>query len=361
MPQETVGYVKLEWTCKRCGSRNPGTTKICATCGSVMGDADKFELPAQQELIKDEQEVALAQAGPDMTCQYCGARNRADAKNCSQCGADLAEATVRQAGEALGAFDSAPKPDVKCPYCGEPNPAGALKCKNCAGSLTQRPADKSATQPAARPIPARQPNVGLIGAIGVLAVALCAIVFILSSRTTDITAAVQSVQWQRSIAILGPVPVTRETWQDQIPADAHLGNCVERVRRTQDEPAPNADKICGTPYTIDTGSGFGKVVQDCQYQVKDQWCEYTMTELGVVDTVVVRGSYATPRWPTANLHLGQREGDRTEQYVIGFSSDDKQYEYTTNDPDEFARFTLGSRWILKVNALGGVRDVQPAK
>ena len=44
MPQETVGYVKLEWTCKRCGSKNPGTTRICAACGNVMSEADKFDL-----------------------------------------------------------------------------------------------------------------------------------------------------------------------------------------------------------------------------------------------------------------------------------------------------------------------------
>jgi hypothetical protein len=32
MPQETVGFVNLEWICKRCGSKNPGTTKICVGC-----------------------------------------------------------------------------------------------------------------------------------------------------------------------------------------------------------------------------------------------------------------------------------------------------------------------------------------
>lgn len=54
MPQETVGYVNQEWMCKHCGSKNPGTTKICASCGNVMSATDKFELPAQQELSKDE-------------------------------------------------------------------------------------------------------------------------------------------------------------------------------------------------------------------------------------------------------------------------------------------------------------------
>ena len=118
MPQETVGFVNLEWTCKRCGSKNPGTTKICSSCGNVMSETDKFELPAQQELIKDEAVIAKAERGPDVTCKYCGARNAADAKNCSQCSADLTEGTARKAGEVLGAFSAEKKPDVKCPYCG---------------------------------------------------------------------------------------------------------------------------------------------------------------------------------------------------------------------------------------------------
>ena len=80
MPQETVGFVNLEWTCKRCGSKNPGTTKICSSCGNVMSETDKFELPVQQELIKDEATIAKAERGPDVTCKYCGARNAADAR-----------------------------------------------------------------------------------------------------------------------------------------------------------------------------------------------------------------------------------------------------------------------------------------
>jgi len=47
MSQETVGYVQLEWTCKRCGSKNPGTQKTCANCGNPMSEQDQFELPSQ--------------------------------------------------------------------------------------------------------------------------------------------------------------------------------------------------------------------------------------------------------------------------------------------------------------------------
>jgi hypothetical protein len=133
------------------------------------------------------------------------------------------------------------------------------------------------------------------------------------------------------------------------------------VRRTQDNPAPNSEKICGTPYTVDQGNGTAKVVQDCQYQVKDQWCEYTQNEWTVVDAVVAQGSDLNPRDPQLDLQSGQRAGNHAETYEVTFSSEGKQLKYSARDAAEFAQFTIGSRWTLKVNALGGVVSVEPPR
>jgi len=359
MPQETVGFVNLEWTCKRCGSKNPGTTKICSSCGNVMSETDKFELPAQQELIKDEAVIAKAERGPDMSCKYCGARNAADATNCSQCSADLTQATARQSGEVLGAFSDEKKPDVKCPYCGELNPATALKCSKCAGTLrvATRPVDQAKTAP---PAPARANRVPMFIGIGVaiVAVIVCGLLFF---RTTDTSAAVRGVQWQRAIEIMEERPAQHATWRDQIPSGATAGACELKVRSTQDQPAPNSEKICGTPYTIDTGTGAGKVVQDCQYQVKDEWCGYGLVEWTVVDSVVAKGADANPDWPVVNLRVDQREGNRQEAYVVLFSSDGKEYQMSVDDASELVKYVVGSRWKLKVNALGGVVAAEAAK
>jgi DNA-directed RNA polymerase subunit RPC12/RpoP len=360
MPQETVGFVNLEWTCKRCGSKNPGTTKICAGCGNVMSETDKFELPAQQELIKDEAVIAKAERGPDVTCKYCGARNAADVKTCSQCSADLTEATTRKAGEVLGAFSAEKKPDVKCPYCGAMNPATALKCSNCAGTLrvAQRPVDQPQAPPAAAPAAASR--LPLLIGIGVLIVAaiVCGLLFF---RTSDTAAAVRGVQWQRAIEIMEQRPVEHETWRDQIPSGAAMGLCELRVRGTQDQPAPNAEKICGTPYTVDTGTGVGKVVQDCQYEVKDNWCAYTQPEWTVIDSIVAKGADANPQWPAVNLSVDQRERDRAESYVVLFSSDGTEYQMAVSNASELLKYAVGSRWKLKVNALGGVVSAEPAQ
>jgi ribosomal protein L40E len=357
MPQETVGYVNLEWTCKRCGSKNPGTTKICSSCGNVMSETDKFELPAQQELIKDEAVIAKAERGPDVTCKYCGARNTADAKNCSQCSADLTDATARKAGEVLGAFSDEKKPDVKCPYCGEMNSVTALKCSKCAGSLAARPVDQAKAPPAA---PVKVNRLPLFIGIGVLVVAVI-ICGLLLFRTSDTSAAVQGVQWQRTIEIIEQRPVEHETWRDQVPSGAELGSCELKVRGTQDEPAPNSEKICGTPYTVDTGSGVGKVVQDCQYEVKDDWCAYTQLEWTVVNSSAAQGTDTNPQWPTMNLTADQREGGRAERYVVIFSSDNGQYQMAVANARELEQYPVGSRWKLKVNALGGVVSAEPAQ
>jgi hypothetical protein len=232
-----------------------------------------------------------------------------------------------------------------------------LKCSNCAGSLAQRPVDQAKASLTA---PAKANRVPLFIGIGVLIVAviICGLLFF---RTSDTSAAVRGVQWQRAIEIMEEQPVQHEMWRDQIPSGATVGSCELKVRGMQDQPAPNAEKICGTPYTVDTGSGVGKVVQDCQYAVKDDWCAYTQQEWTVVDSVVAKGVDANPQWPAVNLRADQREGDRQENYVVFFSSDGKEYQMTVAGADDLAKYAAGSRWKLKVNALGGVVAAEPAQ
>src|SRR5512136_2916222 len=115
MTREVLGYVELEWTCKRCGTRNPGSQKTCSSCGGAMDEKDQFELPAQQQLITDQGEIEKAQHGPDVHCPFCGTRNAAGSTTCSQCGADLKEAAARQTGRVLGALQTGPVAEIPCP------------------------------------------------------------------------------------------------------------------------------------------------------------------------------------------------------------------------------------------------------
>jgi len=359
MSKETLGYVRLEWTCPNCGAKNPGPQKLCAGCGAPQPEDVQFEQAAHEELITDEAEIARAKAGPDVHCAYCGARNPAGAEICTQCGAELTEAVARASGRVLGAHRTGPVKQVPCPSCGAQQPATALKCSQCGASMAQpKPAPRK-TAPAKR---SRARWVGgVISAVMLLACLGAILFFILSTRTQDVVGSVQAVSWTRSIAIEELGPVTAQGWRDEIPAGAVLGTCTQKVHHTQSDPAPNAEEVCGTPYTVDTGSGYGEVVQDCEYRVYAEWCQYTTEEWQVVDQATLRGDDLNPRWPNLQLNANQRQGEREERYKIIFNADGKQYTYITHDAAEFARCQIGSQWVLKVNTFNAVTSIEPAE
>ncbi|MCB9076689.1 MAG: zinc ribbon domain-containing protein [Anaerolineaceae bacterium] len=369
MTKRTLGYVELEWICPNCNTRNPGSRRTCMNCGLPQPDNVEFQQPAQEKLLEDEAKIAQAKSGPDIHCYYCGARNPATATRCSQCGADLSEGARRKAGEILGAHQNKPVKPVICPACGTPNAPDAANCSQCGASLTTaqpEPIPLNKPSQSAAPALSRSQSSSSMGRIGlvVLAVAVVACIiafFVLSSRTEDITGTVEDVAWTRTVVIEGLVPVERETWRDNIPVEGVVLGCTQEIRGTQSEPAPNSREVCGTPYTVDTGSGFGQVVQDCQYQVYDDYCRYSINEWRAIDEAVLRGNNFSPQWPALSLRPDQRQGHRDETYRIVFSTSEGTYEYVVRDPAAFQRFQNGSQWILEVNTFNAVTDVKPAE
>ncbi len=359
MAQKTVGYVHLEWTCPNCSTRNPGPQKTCSGCGAPQPEDVQFEQAAEEKLIQDEAALARAKLGPDIHCYFCGTRNAADAKTCSQCGADLTQGKARGAGQVLGTHRSGPAEKITCPACGTPNEAGAPRCVQCGAGLAQP--KPTAPPPAAK---AAGANTRLLTIIAVAVLLLCcagAITFmVLGGRTQDTSGRVDAVAWTRTIAIEGLAPVEHEDWRDEVPVGSVVGTCSQKIHHTQDDPAPNAREICGTPFTVDKGSGFGEVVQECQYEVYADWCKYTVEEWSKVDEARSTGRDLRPQWPVVRLRSGQREGQREESYEVIFKSDGETYSYQPSDPAEFARFEPGSRWVLKVNTFGSVVSAEPA-
>jgi len=334
MTQETLGYVRLEWTCRRCGGKNPGPEKLCIHCGASLDEQDQFELPETQEFITDAEELKKAAAGPDIHCPYCETRNPAGSTVCKQCGGSLAEGEVRARGHIVGAPPT-----------------------------TRPPAEPRA---APRPVAPKAKRPWTIWAVGlaILLLVCCPGIYFarLAMTTEDVTGVVRDVAWERTISIEALQPVSREDWRDEIPSDARLGNCRNKLHHTQsEEPSPGVEveKVCGTPYTIDQGSGYGKVVQDCEYKVYADWCEYTREEWQEVDDASASGHDPNPYWPQVNLASGQREGKQSEEYSVDFDTEGKSYTYRPRDAEEFSRYVIGSKWVLSVNALGGVTSVEP--
>jgi ribosomal protein L40E len=363
MAKETLGYVKLEWVCPKCGSRNPGPEKTCLSCGAPQPENVAFVQADQQKLITEAEEVAKAKAGADIHCGFCGARNPAGTEICTQCGADLVHGTRREAGRVIGAFSTGPVKQTACPNCGQPNPETALKCANCGASLERTPAAEAASMP--RPAAARSSRgvlgIGALLVVGILCLGAFIAFAVLSMRTEGRTGVVEGVSWTTQVTIEGLQPVDYDGWRDEIPADAQIEACSEKVFTVQDEPAPNSNKVCGTPYTVDKGSGYAEVVQDCQYEVLKDYCNYSVMEYRQVDLISQQGNDYSPAWPDPEIASDQRIGAKEQLFQIVFETSEGQYTYKTNDLSQYQQFQIGSEWILNINSFGNLVSVEPAK
>jgi RNA polymerase subunit RPABC4/transcription elongation factor Spt4 len=355
MTQKELGYVELEWTCKHCNTINPGMNRVCSNCGAPMAQEDEYELPDQQVLITDQKKLEEAKKGPAIECPYCHVLNPDGTVNCVQCGGDIQAGLKRQAGEVLGAHQTAAVPDRPCPSCGQLVSANAQRCPNCGGSLVE------AAQPSAIPAQPKKTPLWLV-AVGVVLVLACigsVIAFaVLSNRTSDIAATVADRNWQLSIDILAQRPVQRSDWHENVPSSAKDTTCQDKYKETSNFPVPKATEECGTPYVVDQGSGAGKVVQDCVYRVYDSYCNYTVLDWVVVDTAQAQGRANDPAWPAFNLQAGQQEGERHETYQVIFDADGQSYTYTPVDVSEFSQFYLGSEWLLSINTFGAIKDIR---
>lgn len=355
MARKSLGYVHLEWECPNCGNRNKGTDEVCTSCGAPQPENVQFEQTAQEEFIKDEAVIAEAGKGADIHCPFCGTRNPADATTCSQCLGDLTEGARRQSGQKLGDHRDEAAPPVACASCGTMNPASSTRCQNC-NAVLPKPGQATAPPPA-KPAAKGVPKWAM-AAIVVFVLLCCGVMSLMLLRTDDVTGEVTSASWEYSIGVEELIPVERSDWEDEVPGEADVLFCEQEVRTVQDSPAPNSEEVCGEPYTIDTGSGVGEVVQDCEYHVYDDMCTYTVLEWAEVDRVVTQGEGFSPAWPALSLQSGQREGEREENYTVVFRADGRNYSYSPDEQADFIIYQPGSEWILKVNQFDAVVGVE---
>ncbi len=359
MTRKSLGYVELEWTCPSCNTRNPGSARKCLQCGTAQGEEVKFEQAPEEQILTDEAKIAAAKAGPDVYCAYCGTRNSATAERCKQCAAPLSEGKARAAGEVLGGLRAEPAAPVKCPACGADSPAMALKCVNCGAAL-----GKAATPP---PPAAKPTGCGVLPLI-LLGLALLAVIFFFVSQGgrdegggqtgAPLAGQVVDYSWRRVITVEALAPITREGWRAELPAGVEVLRCQEQVYQVVDEPAPGAREVCGTPYVIDRGSGYGEVVQDCRYEILADYCQYRTLAWSTGPPLVLEGRDATPRWPdTTQLAQNQRAGRQSEEYTIVFRANDRTYTYKTGDEARYLALIGGDTWNLSINRFGQVTSI----
>lgn len=91
--------IELKWKCRECGQWILGRHKTCPNDGSPREKAEATSLDGLDEddydsrgynkaaTVTDAKLLDLATAGADWFCSHCGAGNRGDSDDCTQCGA----------------------------------------------------------------------------------------------------------------------------------------------------------------------------------------------------------------------------------------------------------------------------------
>ena len=350
--KRTLGYIQNEWTCPNCQTRNKGSVKTCENCGAPQPENVQFELPSEQKFVTDEASINAAKAGSDIHCPFCGTRNPATAKTCSQCGGDLLEGKARESGRLMQAPAAQPKL-VKCDNCGTDNPSSNAVCSNCGSPLPKIGVPVQALQGApgigaGKLAAPKKTNWLLIGGI-LAAVAICCValaaLFWLPSKSVQAT--VVDVHWQTFVPLQEIRPVDYNNEAGSPPSDAYNVACHNESR-----------DVCEQK-TIDKGNGYSEVVEECHTETQ-QYCSYTVDEWTTIQTYSLDGNDLQPVYEDPSISSGQRLGQESEDLTVTFSTANGEQEtYSPGTVSEFQQFSVGSTWTLKMNALGSVVDVEP--
>lgn len=352
--RRTVGYIQNEWVCPNCNTRNKGGVKTCENCGAPQPENVQFELPSEQKLVTDEEQIKAAQAGADIHCPFCGTRNPASATTCSQCGGDLTEGKARESGRVMQAPPPAPK-IIKCDNCGVENPSSISVCSNC-GSPLPRLAE-SGVQPNIPPVRSGMPTVaplaakkkpnwlvigGIIAALAVCCIAAAAL--FLPSKSVQAT--VVDVHWQTSVPVQEIQAVSHSDEPGSPPSDAYNVSCYD-----------DSHDVCEQK-TIDKGNGYSEVVQECHTETQ-QYCSYTVDEWTTIQTYPLEGNDLQPIYDSPSISSDQRIGNPSENLTVVFSTPNGEETYSPNSVSEFQQYAIGSTWTLRMNAVGSVVSVEP--
>jgi len=355
--RRTLGYVENEWTCPNCSTRNKGSIKTCTNCGAPQPENVQFELGAEQKLVADAEKVKAAQAGADIHCGFCGARNPATAETCSQCGGDLKEGKAREAGRIMQAPPAQPK-TVICKNCGTENPGSNPTCSNCGSPIARvAPAQAVVTPPLttggftpAAPLTGKKTNnkrnLLILGSIlACLAVVCAGVITFFFIPTSSVQGTVTDIHWQTNVPVQEVRAVDHTNEKGSAPSGAYDISCHDESK-----------DVCEQK-TIDKGNGYSEVVEDCHTETT-QYCSYTVDEWQTIQTYSLEGNDLQPIYDDPSVASGQRIGDKTEDLTVTFSTDKGDKTYSPGTVSEFQQFDIGSTWTLKMNLVGGIMSVK---
>ncbi len=86
--------IEMLWTCTSCGNKNLGRYDTCQACKNPKDGSEEWEMPsdtAAAPTVTDPKLLAMATAGANWRCGYCGSDQRNTDGTCKSCGGKKAE------------------------------------------------------------------------------------------------------------------------------------------------------------------------------------------------------------------------------------------------------------------------------
>lgn len=166
----------------------------------------------------------------------------------------------------------------------------------------------------------------------------------LFAPSKSVTATVNEIYWQTIVPVQEIQAVNYSDKAGGPPSGAYNVSCYDDVRQVCEEK------------TIDKGNGYAEVVEEC-HDESQQYCSYTLDEWTTIQTYMLEGNDLFPMYSEPNLYSDQRVGEQTLTLQVYFWGNGVSYVYNPDSLEEFQMYAVGSTWILRVNAVGGVVSV----
>lgn len=402
------------WDCPYCGrTRNRGPEKFCGGCGIPRGGDVKFYLPEDARLVKDEEELARAKAGPDWKCEYCGADNHTDKEFCSGCGAPKDGAPVRKVIEYK--FDET-KEGKKIDYTLKLTGTGfaveamgqIFEGKTADEAFNKffehlRESEKLVKERSYPEPPIKAPQSTshqkqspvtkalFFGCFSLIFFFILFAIYMIIPRRTSGT--VNGFHWQTSIDLERLNTLTETKWEYEVPNDArimsrrreiHHYNKVQIGTTTKSKTVTEKIKT-GTKKvkvgTRDKGNGYFEDVYEDRPIYKEVEKKVTYQEPVYRDVPEYRYkvTYQIDRWqivgtrsdsgddqnasvPELKPGYKERKGKISEEFTVFFEGPKKKkLTYKTRNKEEWLTFRIGQKYELKADLHGNVTKIERAK
>lgn len=204
--------------------------------------------------------------------------------------------------------DAAAEAEWPCRFCGTPNRPRSSHCRSC-GAERDDAASRSAGSVA--PVAGASAPWGwrsAITAVLLAAAVVGAVAGYLRFRKSGETVTVAGFEWERAVEVQDHRTVREESWEGEVPAGAQIVARRRQVHHTERQQV-------GTR-KVKVGDVYQEQPVYRERPVYRRRIAYDLERWSVERTLKASGKGKSPRWPDIRLNLGEREGKRSESYVV---------------------------------------------